>query len=248
LTIQEKLITFAKEVAYPYILRLPFYVEHENNISVLLVGSAATGLCTEASDVDICLLCRDHVYNEISKNTNWSNGRPTEVILDKTQLHFYAISFETLEIKITDYDDITFYVYGNATALNDDAGLFIKLKNIIFDEEIINGRKHKALDMLIRRNRALTQILNGESDPILRITIGLEIIEHLLKVTALSDNIMFDKRKRFYNTALIGNIGIMIQPKIDTLLAYLSEISLIDNKDSSSAFLQIVKECIELID
>jgi predicted nucleotidyltransferase len=247
LTIQQKLFNFAKEVAHPYVLQLPFYIEHENEISVLLVGSVATGTCTDTSDVDICFLCRDNIFCEISKNTDWAKGRPTEIILDNIQLHYYAINFETLEKKIAEYDDVAFYVYGNAIALNDNAGLFDKIKNNIFNDEIKNGRKHKALDMLIRRNRALTQILEIEPDPILRITVGLELIEHLLKVTALSDNAMFDKRKRFYTTALTGNNGMTIKPKIDVLLACLSEISLIDNKDKSSAFLQIVNECIGLI-
>jgi len=247
MNIQEKLIMFAKNIAYPYIQQLPFYIEHENNISVLLVGSAATGLCTESSDVDICILCREYIFNEISANTNWNNGKPTEVILNNMQLHFYAISIETIEKKIVEYDDVTFYIYGNTITLNDNANLICKLENLINNDEIKIERKNKAFDLLIRRNKALAQIFEKEPDPISRISVGMEIIEHLLKNVALSDNTMFDKRKRFYYTALTGKNGMLIKPKIDILLAYLSEISLIENNEKSLSYLYIVNECIDLL-
>jgi len=244
-TIQQKLLAFAKEVAYPYIQQLPFYLEYENDISVLLVGSAATGLCTEHSDVDICLLCRENTFDEISKNANWNSGHPTEIILGNTQLHYYAAGFETLEKKIADYDDVVFYVYGSAIDLNDNAGLFDKIKRNIFSDEIKNGRRHKSFDMLVRRNRALKQILEIEPDPILRMAIGLEIIELILKNIALADDTPFDKRKRFYSTALIGSFGCEAKPKIDNLIACIGDISGIKSKEKDHEFLQIVDECIE---
>ena len=244
MTAHQRLLGFANETAYPYILNLPIYINHADDVSVLLVGSVATGLCIESSDVDICLLCKEAVFDEIAKGTNWKNGRPTEIEINNTQLHYYAISYENLEQKIADFDDVVFYVYGNAIALNDNAGLFEKIKNLIFNEEIKSQRKSKSVDMLIRRNRALKQIFDKEHDPILRITIGLELIELLLKTVALFDDVPFDKRKRFYSTALTGNLGANLHHKIDCLIASLSEIVREENKEQASVFLQIVDECI----
>lgn len=244
MTAQEKLYKFATETAYPYILQLPFYLEYREKISILLVGSTATGLCTDTSDVDICLLCKEQIFNDISEGTNWVNGRPTEILIDDIQLHYYAIGYEAIEKKILEYDDISFYVYGNAIALNDNSGLYSKIKNIINDDEIKIKRKNKAIDMLSRRNRALKQILSKESDPILRINIGLEIIELILTAAALLDSVQFDRRKRFYTTALSGKIGNKIIGKVDTLINILSNIGKIDDSENSCIFMQIVDECI----
>jgi predicted nucleotidyltransferase len=247
MTTQQRLRNFAEEIAYPYVIQLPFFVEYHNKISILLVGSTATGLCNDNSDVDICFLCDEYVFSDISQGTDWINGRPIEIIIDNVQLHYYAISYETIEKKITEYDDITFYVYGNVVVLNDNSGLYIKVKNMIYNDEIRINRKNKAVDMLIRRNRAFKQIILKESDPILRIRVGLEIIELLLKAIALSDGNEFDMRKKFYTTALTGNKGMKMIYKLDILIDSLSKISKIENSEKSCIFMQIIDDCIKVI-
>ena len=247
MTVHQKLLNFAKGTAYPFILNLPFYAKYSINISILIVGSTATGQCNDNSDVDICLLCEEHIFNDISTGTNWINGSPTEIIMNDIQLHYYAISYEAIEKKLAEYDDVAFYVYGNAVALSDNSGLYNKIKGLIFNDETRTNRKNKAIDMLVRRNRALKQILQRENDPILRIKVGLEIIELLLKTIALSDQIEFDTRKRFYITALDGDIGKNMACKVDSLINFLSDVGNIENKDKSCLFTQTVDDCIESI-
>ncbi len=108
MSIQKQLISFAFERAYPYIIEQPTIKGFLSQISFILVGSAATGLCNAGSDVDICLICDQNTYDTISVGTRWLDGRPTEVILDGTQPHYYAISTESLNRKIAELDGLTF--------------------------------------------------------------------------------------------------------------------------------------------
>lgn len=108
MSIQKQLISFAFERAYPYIIEQPTIKGFLSQISFILVGSAASGLCNAGSDVYICLICDQNTYDTISVGTRWLDGRPTEVILDGTQLHYYAISTESLNRKIAELDGLTF--------------------------------------------------------------------------------------------------------------------------------------------
>lgn len=247
MTAQERLLAFARETAYPYMMNLPFYTQYADDISVLLVGSVATGLCRETSDVDICLLCGETSYEDISKGTGWGTGQPTEVVIDGTQIHYYAVSFQKLKKRILGYEDAAFYLYGNAVLFNDNSGFYSKIMELIDDDNIKAIRKEKALDMLVRRNRALKQILKYEKDPILRITVGLELIGHLLKMIALSDGVPFDKRKRFYTTALVGDLGKQLKPRIGIMISSLGKIGNWEKSDISAQFMKALDKCIGFI-
>lgn len=211
------------------------------------MGSAATGLCTEHSDVDICLLCPQNIFDRISIDTKWINGRPTEVIINGIQLHYYAISTESVIQKIRNMDDVTLYVYGTAVAINDNAKLLSDIQRQITNPELIESRKLNALDILTKRNRALKQVLLQEKDPICRLRICLELIERLLTVIALTDNLQFDKRKRFYITALKGRHGTTLKDKINSLLSFLGTVSNGDDMETTNEFLQIFDYCLDTI-
>ncbi len=247
MNIQKNLKRFAFSTAYPYIAQQPTIKEFFNSISFLLVGSTATGLCTEHSDVDICLLCPQNVFDIIATDTQWKHGRPTEVIIDGTQLHYYAISFETVIQKIMSFDDITLYVYGTAEEINDNAKLFSEIKKRIASPELKEARKLRSLDILIRRNRALKQVLLQEKDPICRLRICIELIEHLLSAIALRDDLQFDKRKRLYFTSLKGEHGMMLESKIHTLMSHLGSIGNSENTVIANDFLDILNNCIDYI-
>ena len=119
MTIKEKLRKFTFEIAFPYIIQQPIIQNYFENLCFLLVGSAATGLCSEKSDVDICILCTQDIFEIISINTRWLEGRPTETMIDGIQLHYYAISIENVIDKIKKLDDVAHYVYGNAIVIKD---------------------------------------------------------------------------------------------------------------------------------
>jgi predicted nucleotidyltransferase len=245
--IHEKLLNFAKTKAYSYIMNLDILKIYNNNISVLLVGSTATGLCNENSDVDICLLCKDEIFRTISKDTSWINGRPTEINLEKIQLHYYAISIENIESKLIILDDITLYVYSTAISLNDNSGLFEILKVQISDEKLNVRRKEMAINTLVRRRRALNGVLSELDDYVVRIDVMNEIIKHILKVTALKDNIPFDPRKRPYKTGLSGATGYLISENINRAISLISEASYFKNKESIKLFEKYIDDCILLI-
>ena len=90
--------------------------------SFVLVGSVASGLCREDSDIDIALVCDEDVYKAISSNKSWSIGRPTETWIDGTQLHYYGISFEQISERLQSLDDVYLYVYTHTIVLKDTQG------------------------------------------------------------------------------------------------------------------------------
>lgn len=244
MTDQERLYAFAKNIAYPFIREQPFYADNADRCSVLLVGSTATGLCSESSDVDICILCNECVFENIANGTHWVSGRPSEVRIADTQLHYYAISYERLLEKLNGLDDISFYVYGTAIPFCDESGLFEKLKETIHSAQLYSARKEKAYDVLTRRNRAMRAIFKQESDPLMRMRIALEMIEHVLTATALSDNVLFDVRKRFFSTALTGTNGDVLKARIEMLTGLVSDIRGKSNGNAAFAFMQIMDSCI----
>ncbi len=247
MTVRERFLNFAEKTAYPYIINLPFVSNHINDMSILLIGSAASGLCTEYSDVDICILCGDELLKKISENTNLSSGSPNELILEGIQLHYFAVSFEFVFNKLNEFDDICFYLYSTAAVLNDNSGLYLKIRNVFDDENLKLKRKEKAADLFFRRTRALNSIFERETDPVIRLDIAIEIIKHILKVTALIDNVPFDIRKRFYTTALKGVVGKNIKEKADILINLVSSVSNYKNIEDSRLFLKVADECKEII-
>ena len=146
MSIQKQLISFAFEKAYPYIVEQPLIKDYLSKISFILVGSSATGLCNAESDVDICLICNQEIYEIISVDTRWINGRPTEVILDGTQLHYYAVSTDSLDKKIAEMDELACYVYGNALVIDDTTGQYKRVAEKIHDPSLQVQRFNKEID------------------------------------------------------------------------------------------------------
>lgn len=247
MNIQEKLISFAFDKAYPYIVEQPVIKDHLSKISFILVGSAATGLCNADSDVDICLICDQKSYDTISIGTRWLDGRPTEVIIDGTQLHYYGISTENLNQKISDMDNLTLYVYRNAIVINDAAGQYKQIAERINDPDSCSKRLSREVDMLGRRKNALHYVLNSDTDPMVRIELCAELIKRLLIVIALFDGRECDSRKRPYRTALLGNTGIELTPKIDELCSLLDVICNSDNHRDAARFLMLFDNCFDRI-
>jgi predicted nucleotidyltransferase len=204
----QRLLDAARNACLPYLLSREEIAPHRKDIAFVLVGSVATGLCTERSDVDIALLCDGNVYDEISKGTVWKSGRPTEVIIDGTQLHFYGITFDRVAEEMKRLNDAYLYVYSQTVVLEDRNNLYDKHLSDLLPScnEIRRQRIEGKLDMLIRRSRALRSCI-PEGDPITAVKIALENIVLSLKVIALLDDVLFDPRKRLFTTALSGPLG-----------------------------------------
>lgn len=247
MSIQKQLISFAFEKAYPYIMEQPTIKDYLPQISFILVGSAATGLCNADSDVDICLICDQNTYNIISVGTKWLIGRPTEVILDEIQLHYYAISVDDLDKKIAEMDSLALYVYGNAVIIDDTNGQYKRIAEKIHNPALLSQRFQNEIDMLGRRKRALHYVLNSDTDPMARIEICTEIMKRLLICIALFDGMECDIRKRLYRTALIGNTGNVLKHKIDTMFSLVGTACKTENNIAATEFLELFDYCFDYI-
>lgn len=245
MSIQKQLISFAFEKAYPYIKEQLVIKDYLAQISFILVGSVATGLCNANSDVDICLICDQKTFDIISEGTRWINGRPTEVILDGKQLHYYAISTDSLNKKIAEMDELALYVYGNAIIIDDTTGEYNRIAEKIHDSSLLFRRFNNEKDMLERRRRALYYVMKNDTDPMARMEIGTEIMKRLLRCIALFDGREFDSRKRFYQTALLGPAGNELKPKIDAMFLVLGPACRAENVKEANEFLELVDDCFD---
>jgi len=248
--VQSKLQQFAKSKCLPYLLGLPRFKPYLERLSFILVGSVATGFCRENSDIDIAILCDEETYKAISKDTSWDAGKPSKAKIDGVQLHYYAITFDKVENKLRELDDMYLYVYSNAIVLRDPgnqyARKFSKLSSHVF--EVRKQRLEGKLDMLIRRYRALKSAL-AEKDVLSIGRICLELITLCLKVIALLDDIPFDPRKRLFTTALKGRIGQRVEDKIRQLFSILGTVGWLrgDSDFANFAFPDKLGEIIEIL-
>ena len=220
--IQGYLLNFAKSTGLNYLYQQDIISPSRDEISFVLVGSAATGLCRENSDVDLALVCDEEIYKIISSNTPWDKERPSEIIIKDVRLHYYGISFEKILSKLSDLDDIAFYIYLNVVILEDKKNkyqeeILDKFKN---NYEVRKQRIEGKMDMLLRRSKALNYAIEY-NDRLVIAKIVLEIMNLILKVIALLDDVQFDPRKRLYNTALTGTLGQNLSGEIRQIFHFL---------------------------
>lgn len=219
---QDKLQEFARSRALPYLLELPLLKPYADGLSLVLVGSAASGLCRLDSDVDIAIICDNETYKIISQGTSWDVSRPTEITIDGIQLHYFARSFEQIEERLSELDDDYLYHYSNAVVLRDPRGQFTGRLGKLFSHspEVRKQRLEGKLDMLVRRSRALESCLD-QKDILTIARVCLELITLCLKVTPLLGDVPFDPRKRLFSTALKGCVGGRVGERIRELLSSL---------------------------
>lgn len=241
--IQTKFIEFARNEALPYLVQLPRFSDCINRLSFILVGSSATGLCRPDSDVDIAVVCDKELYDKISKETRWMEGRPSQEVINGIQLHYYAISFEEIDERFNQLNDLYLYVYSNCIVLQDPNDRYIKTIKAKDSKtvEIRRARTEGKLDILLRRSKVLEYCINKNEDVIAIMEIFLEVIKLSLKVTALLDNIDFEPRKRLFNTALSGKTGHIVEEKFRQLFYAIGLIG------ASKQNLKFPQELIEII-
>ena len=84
--VQSRLQEFAESKCLPYLLSLPRFASNIERLSFILVGSVATGLCREDSDIDIAIVCDGRTYEVVSNGTQWAIGKPSETRIDRRNL------------------------------------------------------------------------------------------------------------------------------------------------------------------
>lgn len=191
----------------------------------------------------ICVFYAAVPHKAITQNYTVMCEEPAIDIIDNTQLHYWAIGYDYLAERIQQFDEILLDGYGNALVLNDNSGLYAKIRQMIFDKDAQAKRKQLVAANLIEANEELNQALTTGNDPVYKISTGINVITSLLKAIALSDNILYDPQKRLYTTALAGKTGKRLSGKIDRLLASLTEIGKAGNATAATTYMQIVADC-----
>jgi predicted nucleotidyltransferase len=247
---QSRLLHLAESKCLSFLIELRQFKPFLQQLSFLLVGSVATGLCREDSDIDIAAICEKDIFAEISKNTRWVEGIPTETMIDDVQFHYYATTFNEIEKKLKEQDDMYMYVYGYAKILKDPKNAFNKFigKYKPNDPEIRRQRIEGKADMLNRRTKALNYAL--ETQDLFGITeICKELIALSLKIVALLDDVPFEPRKRLFQTCLHGQLGQQIKPEIKQLFTDMGAIGQLEEKDDfkNFVFLQSLKKVATLL-
>jgi hypothetical protein len=215
-SIQHQLQDWAIQRAVPYVLRKEGL--SPRTVSIVLVGSAATGLCREDSDVDLAILCRPRLYQRLSQGKPWEKGRPTEVILEGRQLHYFAASVAAVQRSLEALDDKAHYMYGTALPLLDRPSLYVDgIAPLAGSAEFRRARLEGKLDELLRRLVAL-RAAALENEPLILSQVSLEVISLAIKTVALIDGVPFDVRKRLMETALSGRLGRRVKPTISAAL------------------------------
>ncbi len=243
----EKLFAFAKYVACPYVRHLDAVKPHLYNLSIILVGSVATGICSADSDVDICILCPKKIYNDIYSQVEWNNGKYMELTISGISTRYYLETIEDVCDGLMKLDDLTFYLYNYSQPLDDISGAHKNLKKFIADQQIVAKRKKHIHNSMLKRRRALTKYLDSYTDPFGRVIVAQDTIRTLLRAIATYDSIPFDPKKHPYETALAGATGKFLKPCVDDILACLSKITDVSNSAVRKDFIALVDNCITAI-
>ena len=126
--IKDKFITFAKYLACPYVLNLDAVKPYVNEVSIMLVGSVATGICNPSSDVDICIMCTRETFDKINPFIDWNAGKYMEMSISGVKTRYYLETIEDITAGLSKLDDLMFYLYTFAIPLDDVSGAYTNLQ------------------------------------------------------------------------------------------------------------------------
>lgn len=245
--IRNRLLRFAETVCVPHLLEHPRLKPYADEVSLVLVGSVATGLCSPGSDVDIAIVCGADAYAAIAEGTKWREGRPSEEILDGTQLHYYGVTYDDIRGAFGELDDMAIGMYASGRVLHDPGGRYARfVETLPAGLGLRRRRVARKLDHLARRSRGLASALEY-GDPLVIGRVYLEVIGICLALTALLDDVPFDPRKRLFRSALRGPVGKRLEPRIRRMFGVLGSLGEFD-APSNSACVEYLGPLKELTD
>lgn len=245
--IKDKFVTFAKFLACPYVLNLDAVKPYVNEVSIILVGSVATGICNPSSDVDLCIMCPRETYNKIAPCLDRNAGKYMEMSISGVKTRYYMEAIEDIVEGLNKLDDLTFYLYNFAIPLDDVSGAYKNMQKYISDQHLVARRKEHVFRSMLRRRRALSLYLDSYKDPFGRITMAHDLIKAILRAIAVYDNLPYDPKKHPYQTALSGPTGQFLQPCIDELMSYISRISRAEDSIAQKEFIALADNCISAV-
>ena len=244
---RDKLLAFAKYFACPFVLNLDAVRPYTHEVSILLVGSLATGMNTEQSNVDICILCKKKTAQLIDGEMNWSGNHSTELTINGVRTRYYIAELETVLRDLTKYDDLAFYLYGNAIPLDDVSGAYKKLQQYIAEERLEAKRKRYIFSSLLMKRREVSAYFEVSADRAGHMIRSAELLKALLRAISAFDGNPFDPGKYPYQSAVRGKMGKVLQPGIDAVLSYMGRLADAKDETAHKEFIRLVDNCISAI-
>jgi hypothetical protein len=223
-------IEMAKAKGVPYLRELPPFKGYDGELSFLVVGSVAGGLCAPNSIIDVAVVGETATAEGLGKDPAWAvlfpGGRAGSARVDGVPLQFYFVTYNAIEAGLGDLRDSYFYNYGNPVIIHDPKGRYAQLHTAFVSARphLRRLRLEGKLDMLRRRYADLETSLRYR-DLMSATWIGLELITLGIKVTALIDDVHFDPRKRLFLTGLAGRLGYQLEGSFRQMVAGLAELA-----------------------
>ncbi len=245
--IRDKLITFARFVACPYVRNLDAVKPYIDSVSIILVGSVATGMCNPSSDVDICILCNRETYNNIQPNIDWNAGKYMEMNISGIKTRYYLEIIEDVIEGLNKLDDLTFYLYTSAIPLDDVSRAYKNILSYIDYQQLSTKRKRYVFTAMMKRRRKLSAYLSSYTDPFGRLTVAYDILKSVLRAIAVYDSVPFDPKKHPYHSALIGSTGTYLKPCLDDIMMHLYRIQNVEDAVAQKEFITLIDNCISAI-
>ena len=136
---------------------LPGAATRRDALSIVLVGSRATGTFTDDSDVDIEVICPQAVYDDLARAARDAGiaraehsffhvlrqGDPKRYFGEAAgNPHFSVTPLEAIERQFRDYDDVPLWIWTRARVLADPGGQF---------RRVVDGFAGYPRDVLVRK-------------------------------------------------------------------------------------------------
>jgi hypothetical protein len=216
--LQARLWRHAVGACLPHLLELDALQPFRDSLSLVVVGSVATGMCDADSDIDIAAIASDRTYAALRSSApeewarKWESGRPLSARVEGESLHWYVTRLSGLRMALQCHNDSAMYHYGIARVLSDPRGRFgrVLAEHGPDAEGVRRARTEGKLDMLMRRTRILDAV--QRDGRVALATVTLEVIRLGLKTVALLDGVHANPRKHLESTALRGPIGASLRP------------------------------------
>ena len=236
--LQARFVKFAQAKCLPYLVELPLFKPHAERVAVVVLGSAATGLCVPGSDLDMAVIADQQTYEAISQDPAWNGGLLWEIKMDGVLLQYLCRTYDRIEALCRSLDDSYIYHYGNALILRDPQGRYAQFQAWLKSNQpqLRKQRLEGKLDLLRRRFSSLEASLRA-FDPLASAATCIEMIALAIKVAALLDDVPFDYRKRLLSTGLAGKMGYRIEGGVRQLFTLAGEMGHLQPGVSPSAFM-----------
>ncbi len=245
--IRDQFISFARYLACPYVTNLDAVKPYVNSISVVLVGSVASGICNSQSNVDLCILCSRDTYNLIYPNVEWNAGKYVEMAISGVKTRYYLEIVDNVLEGLNKLDDLTYYLYTSAIPLDDISGAFKQIQKYIAEQKLVERHQKHVYNHMLKRRRSLSSYLDEYRDPFGRLMSAQDALRCLIRGISVYDNVPFDPKKHPYETALSGQTGKYLKPCIDELLNLMSRLAVADDTAAQKDFLRLIDNCISVI-